>query len=595
MGSMTPSPAPRAHKTSAAAGSSRRANRRSRRRLTGLLETTLAALLIGMVLVSCESSPCPPGVLECRAANPQDDTAPGETDPGDNPSAPERPPDEVPDDECTDSCDPEIPGEPEVPAGLVSVYVSPTGSGARDGSLDEPMSLRQGLLQSVVNRSEGRGTHVLLLPGVYRSALVPEWTHTGPAPIVIEALEPGSAVVSGSDAWTGWDCVASRCTHPWHADWGVAENPWPGDVEIGPLARRRELVLVNGGNLDQVERIEDLTPGSFHVDESADVVTVELPAGVTAGGAKFEVGIRERLFDSLHWPGVMVKGIVFEHSVPRFVSAGVLIGTATTFVDVTVRLSGQIGAYLEGSDISIWRSRFSDNGGDGFLIVRVDALEVVSSETSRNNWRGARGGFDEWGVGQKIARVHDARFVNHTSIGNWSRGLWFDWDNMNIEVTGLTSCDNHSDGLRVEGNQGPIVIEGSTICSNRGFGISANGSSDVAMTDNQIIENQRGGVHFEGEQRRVTSKNGETYVVDLERWDVVGNVVTASGSASLWSVSFWDLEARSNFFSSSLIDNNLYKQSDNSRPFWLQASGSGTLTFSQWQDLTGQEANSALE
>src|SRR5690606_7250001 len=108
------------------------------------------------------------------------------------------------------------------------------------------------LQQAVRNRVNGSGTRVVLLPGTYRSILMPEWTDPGAAPIVIEAAQPGTAVISGADVWDDWSCSGSTCTHSWQYDWGTAANPWAGDVDIGPLARRRELVIVNGKNLEQV-------------------------------------------------------------------------------------------------------------------------------------------------------------------------------------------------------------------------------------------------------------------------------------------------------------------------------------------------------
>lgn len=450
-------------------------------------------------------------------------------------------------------------------------------------------------MEAVLNRAIGQGTRVVLQPGTYRTTLIPEWTDVGTAPIVIEAAEHGTAIVSGADYWGDWSCDGTLCSRPWPYDWGVAPNPWAGDVEIGPLARRRELIVVNGHNLNQAESASSLPAGTFHVDEGADRITVRLPEGVRATDAQFEVGVRGRLFNSMQWPGVTLRGIVFQHAVPAFSNAGVLVGSDTTLVNVTVRQSGQIGMYGEGENISIWRSRFDDNGGDGFLFVRVKGLEIIGSHTSYNNWRGARGDFDEWSVGQKFARVHDARLIDHTAVGNWSRGIWLDWDNMNFVIDGLTACDNRSDGMRIEGNQGPIVVENSRICNNGRFGVSANGSRNVEFSSNLVEGNRRGALHFEGEERRVGSMDGETYVVNLSDWTVAQNAISGLGDSSLWSVSFWDLNARNAFFSSSGFDANAYEQSDNSRPFVLLANGSGKLTFDQWRSVTGQDLNSTFQ
>src|SRR5690606_31273497 len=198
-----------------------------------------------------------------------------------------------------------LPGEPQAPTGLVDIYASPTGGGAKVGTLESPMTLRSALLRAVNNRVDGRGSRVVLLPGIYRSTLIPEWTDPGASPIVIEAAEAGTAIISGADVWGDWSCSGSTCTHAWPYDWGVASNPWAGDVEIGPLARRRELIVVNGQNLGQVQSMGDLNAATFYVDEGANRVTVQLPFGVDPDEALIEIGVRARLFDSLHWPNVM--------------------------------------------------------------------------------------------------------------------------------------------------------------------------------------------------------------------------------------------------------------------------------------------------
>lgn len=550
--------------------------REGRMRSSAIVANMMLVSLVAILLAACGTSACPPGVAGCESGPPVNEQ-------------PKDPP--VPGEEPGES-DP-IAGEPKVPAGLQVIYVAPDGYG-RDGSRESPMGLRDGLQQAVVNRVNGKGTKVVLLSGTYRTTMMPVWTDDGSAPIVVEAAEPGEAIVTGSDIWTSWECDGPTCTHEWRYDWGVADNPWPDDVDIGSLARRRELVVVNGIILEQVRNEGDLLPGTFFVDESSDKLVVELPEAVSPSDAIFEVGVRHRLLDTLSWPGVMVRGIVFQHTVPEFITAGILVGTGTTLVNVTVRDNGQIGMYAEGDNISIWRSVFNHNGGDGFLLRRIRGLDMISSHSSYNNWRGALGRFDEWGVGQKILRVHGARLINHTAIGNWSRGIWLDWDNEDFVIKGLTACNNRNDGLRIEASQGPVTVTDSVICSNGGFGVSGNGSTHVEFSGNRVEGNRRGALHFEGEERHVGSMDGSDFVLNLEDWFMSDNYIAGADDSTLWTVAFWDLDARSDFFSSSTFDNNRYEQPDNERPFAFLASGSARLTFEQWRSATGQEANSTI-
>src|SRR5690606_9478060 len=220
-------------------------------RTTRIVSLMLVALVVALLLASCGTSTCPPGVQNCEiTVPPSGDESPtdGPADPTEDPSGPtDEPgqPDEEPGGPGTPGDEPEdpegpsdLPGEPLPPSGLVRIYASPTAGGSRDGSEASPMSLRSALLQAVRNRVDGIGTHIVLLPGTYRSTLIPEWTGDGPAPIVIEAAQSGTSIISGADVWSDWDCSGSICTRSWPYNWGVAPNPWAGDVDIGPLARR---------------------------------------------------------------------------------------------------------------------------------------------------------------------------------------------------------------------------------------------------------------------------------------------------------------------------------------------------------------------
>jgi hypothetical protein len=73
----------------------------------------------------------------------------------------------------------------------------------------------------------------------------------------------------------------------------------------------------------------------------------------------------------------------------------------------------------------------------------VKTLLFEDNETSANNWRGAMGKFYGWAVaGVKSMRVHDGIYRRHRSVDNLTRGMWFDYDNVNIEVDNAILCSN---------------------------------------------------------------------------------------------------------------------------------------------------------
>ena len=377
---------------------------------------------------------------------------------------------------------------------------------------------------------------------------------------------------------------------------GAEPNPWPNDIDVGEAARRREIVFVDGQNLDQVMARADLAPGAFYVDEGASRIYLAPPSGTTPSNAVVEVGVRPTLYDGTGFENVVLRGLVFEHAASAFLQSALYVGSRTTLRDVDVSWNGQTGAYLSGDNISLLNTTMNDNGGDGFAVDRARELLFDTTETSRNNWRGIRGGFDDWAVGQKLAHVHGGVIRNHTSMDNFARGFWFDWDNKDILVDNLVSCGNTMDGLRLEGSQGPLTVTNSTLCDNHRFGMSANGVHNLTFTHNTVNDNAQAQLYLVEELRHVEDyETGAAYDLTLQDWNVHDNLISGTGDAVLWGAVFWDRDARTRFLASSSVDENTYVQPDRGNVFNMLGSGEGTLAFPTWQEATQQDGRSTFQ
>lgn len=482
-------------------------------------------------------------------------------------------------------------------ANLVPLHVSPNGNDDAAGSDSAPLkSIRAALEVAFANRSQGNGTRIILADGTYREMIDGYGAPDGEAPIVIEAATQHGAIITGSDVWTGWQCSGGVCTHGWPYQWGAEPNPWPSDIDVGEIARRREVVFVDGHNLDQVMDRASLAPGSFFVDEGASLIYLAPPSGTSLADAAVEVGVRPTLYDGTGFENVALRGLVFEHAASAFLQSALYIGSRTTLQDVDISWNGQTGAYISGDNISLLNTSMNDNGGDGFAVDRARQLLFDTTETSRNNWRGIRGGFDDWAVGQKLAHVHGGVIRNHTSVDNFARGLWFDWDNKDILVDNLVSCGNTMDGLRLEGSQGPLTVTNSTLCENQRFGMSANGVHNLTFTRNTVNDNLQAQVYLVQELRHVQDfETGETYDLTLQDWHVHDNLISGKGDAFLWGTVFWDRDARARFLSSSNVDENTYVQPDRGDAFNMLGSGEGLIAFPTWQEATQQDARSTFQ
>jgi hypothetical protein len=505
--------------------------------------------------------------------------------------------------------EPEPDPEPEVPppAGpspeydhLIQIHVNPSHPSASDlnaGTEAAPLAtIRAGLDAAfTLRRVQGKGARVLVYPGTYRETINTVYANVGDALIVVESLEPRKAIISGSDVWLNWACVGGICTKSWPYDWGTAENPWANNVEIGPLARRREIVFVNGQNLDQHLSLSELTPGSFFVDEVADKIHLMPPSGVNLAQATVEVGVRGHLLRAQALHDVVLKGLVFQHSASPFRTSAVEIVDQRNVLleDCEIRWNGQGGLSLLGHDLHVRDCEMSNNGSSGVTATRSTNVSLTDTETATNNWRGYRVNYMTWAVGHKFSRLHGLTITRHRSVDNMTRGLWLDTDVKDAVLDGLYLCGNKKDGIFLEALQGPITIRNSVICNNTDAGILGGTVVGLTLEGNRIEHNAGDQIRISGTaNRKITDwRTGTVMYLNSEGWRVHGNTVTGSGSQLLYETTLSSTNWN-HLISTSSFDRNRYAQPNASKVF--RVGGGGLVTFSEWRTRVSDEANSTF-
>jgi hypothetical protein len=480
------------------------------------------------------------------------------------------------------------------PRALQDIHVSvEAGADGNSGAAEAPLaSLGEGLRRALENRGRGRGSRVLLHPGTYREAIEGYFDSRG-APIVIQALQPGKAIVSGSDVWNGWSCAAT-CTHAWPYTWGEAPNPWP-EASITPPGLRREMVFVDGRPLGQrLSRAELLRePGTFLVDEPRAEIHVNPPAGADLTRALVEVAVRPLLFRAQKLHDLTLDGIVFQHAASPIGEAAVVIVDEDDVAirNVTVQHNNWDGLSLSsGSRISVRGSVMNRNGGSGIGAYRTTALLLDGNETSFNNWRGAMGGLDGWAVGQKFLLQRGLTIRRHTSVGNASHGLWLDWDNRDVLIEDVRLCGNRRSGLFLELSPGPITVRDGLFCDNGESGIMTSALHRFTLEGNAISGNRHSGIDISGDYGvtitdRVTSV---PYTLRNEDWRWRRNAIVAGDGAMLVTTTLprreWDHLMRS-----ADLDEAHYAAAA-ARPF--QGPGGRSFDLRGWRAATGQDRNS---
>ena len=505
--------------------------------------------------------------------------------------------------------DPEPEPEPGVPPAdpspdydhLVQLHVNPSHPAASDlnaGTEAAPLATIRGGLDAAftLRRREGQGARVLVYPGTYRESINTVYANVGDALIVIESLEPRQAIISGSDVWVNWACSGGICTKTWPFDWGTDVNPWAKSIEIGPLARRREIVFVNGKNLDQHLSLGALTPGSFFVDEVANKIHLMPPSGVNLAQATVEVGVRGQLLRAQALHHVVLKGLVFQHAASPFRTSAVDIVDQRNVLleDCEIRWNGQGGLSLLGHDLRVRDCEMSNNGGSGVTSTRSTNVSLTDTETAANNWRGYRVNYMTWAVGHKFSRVHGLTITRHRSVDNMTRGLWLDTDVKDAVLVDLYLCGNKKDGIFLEALQGPVTIRNSVMCHNVNAGILGGTVVGLTLEGNRVEHNAGDQIRISGRSdRKITDwRTGQVMYLHNEGWRVHGNTVTGSGSELLYETTL-PLTNWNHLISTSSIDGNRYVQPDASKVF--RVGGGGLVTFSEWRSRVSDEANSTFQ
>ncbi len=383
-----------------------------------------------------------------------------------------------------------------------TIYVSPSGGGNHSGSDQaNPMTLQAAL--SSIGSADVR---ILLLDGRYR-----EYYNIGPGDnvIVLEAQNPGQAIICGSDIVTSWHDEGNGVySIQWNHNWGLNHDQFyfPGDRTRYNL--RRELLFVDGRRL--LQRVNEDTSGSavnaaslnqgeFTVDEPSDRMLFKPPAGVAmTAGTFIEVGIRG--YDSGTYPNdgrtifridghshVKVSGLVFQHAVNYILQHPVL------------EFAGGGGSDVNGwpVNIKIEHCAFVDNNGVGLGISTYSDVTVLDCDISENGERGAGGGwlrnvliqdcridyngwrFGPWLVGHDMAgikffdgadsdswfkaRSDNIQFIRCRFRGNQCKSYWVDYFGTDITIDSCLFEDGGYSAIEQEVTPGPLTVTDSVI------------------------------------------------------------------------------------------------------------------------------------
>lgn len=418
----------------------------------------------------------------------------------------------------------------------------------------------------------GIPTQLTIAPGKYREQLTLVGTNSpSTASLRIVAAVPRSVVISGSvdrssaaefrpvndnrglyeiDYERARGCVAETindsngrydiCSNPKHVLSGYSDLLFLDGIRARQVLDENLLVTATPANNES---------GLYYVDAAKKRILVK-PKSATP--SLVEVGARDLLLYVQDLNDVEISGLIFEHATTPWANgrAAAVVNRASKLrIDNSVfsRNNGVGLNISRSSNVTVSRSVMNANGKDGINTFQAQNIVIRDSSTNYNNWRGRLTDYKVWWLGNKITYTNSMRIENHTSIGNYSTGLWLDLDNRNIRIINPVIRGNARNGLYLEASPGPISVEGGDIRDNWEHGIKGalvenvsihattitnNGIANRRLASDSALKNSEVFVAFDqGYKTGRTLTNwqtGQPYQVALKNWTI--NAASMSNS-----------------------------------------------------------------
>jgi parallel beta-helix repeat protein len=462
-------------------------------------------------------------------------------------------------------------------------------------------------------------TRIIIRPGIYREQVRleddREWsTHQI---LILEAETQGTVILSGSDIYTDWVEESNHYVHGWEHKWGFAGTEYD-HLPFKDLGRRTELVAIGHTRLKQYLSLDELTEGSFCVDETSEKIYMIPPGGTLSEDVDVEVGMRKRQLEIIGRANVVIRGIHFIHSrgaldyaTCRFVyCSNVLVEDCSMYNNSTMGLLANHTA-----NITIRRVNSLHNGGNGFDSYNLQNSIIEDCNFSYNCWRSHHAQiYHYFPAGTKNVRMKNCLIRNNEFIGNLATGCWLDVNCEFIDVEGNVAMENNRYGIYTETNCGPVTLRNNRASCNNYSGLQVAESWNVTLTGNTLFQNRGTQLGIRG---TIRSQYGEdpkewTYAADTRsseiryRYEpanlvVTGNILFSESETS--HLISHGVGGRFNLYqhvNTYVGDTNTFFHTSSSEALHAVPIYSDSLSFEDWKDvtleewteLTGQDGNS---
>jgi len=396
-------------------------------------------------------------------------------------------------------------------------------------------------LQAAVGKAKGTPTKIIVSDGAYRNYIDIESDENL---LIIEAENTGKAKITGADRVEEIrEITDGLYAFHWPHNWGMGSTVFKGYKPEYWLARRKEMVFVNGLRLNMRMTVKEngdvfdpvnpaeLEAGEFTVDEDGDSVFFTMPegAGLSAetvvevtirGTAEREYGNNSGiLMDVVEHPNLVLRGLVFTQSGNHIKSDPAFrIRSNSSGGNDRRHLSEHIliedcqfienksgGFKMQNSrNVTIRRCRFANNGINGASTNCLENVIFDSCSFSGNNWAGGHWMAGHHGAGIKMlsGQDKDGWFPQKTDNvllrkcimrKNHCPGYWQDYGGNNITLEQCLIEDNKSRGVDNEMTFGKFTLKNCVIRNNGICNVQVYGASNMTIDGCTIYGATTGG------------------------------------------------------------------------------------------------------
>ncbi|MFW5877579.1 MAG: right-handed parallel beta-helix repeat-containing protein [bacterium] len=484
----------------------------------------------------------------------------------------------------------------------------PNASDMNTGSNPEyPLSTLSKALETTKNIP----SRITIFPGSYREYLDIFSSEL----LIMEAFEPGTVFISGSDVFTSWIKKGSFYTAPWQYDWGYFDDSdfCFGPCEMNNLQKRREMLFVNGHNYKQVLSLDSLIEGSFFIDEFNDRVFLFPKDGFNPNEEQVEISVRGYdIYDKgrngslvratvYGGKGLVFKGITFEHAANIAHQGCVSVSNTDNLLieNCTFQWNNGVGLELENcSQLTLKNSIMRQNGQRGMGIGSGENMLLEDLKISGNNWRmNADNMISHDAAGIKIfGSTKNVVLKNIHAYDNYCHAVWFDWNNENYRIMNSVLENNQEAGLMLEGSRKPAYVI-NCIMRNNDIGIKGYGHANVTIDSCNVFANN---IQLSlGQDGRIVRQDDD-WEINSRNWKIFHSKFLATDKSQK-VLSFFEYHnpkvpssfATTDFFKTVRADFNSYYHPTDKKIFPDGKSLSSTpLSLKEWKKATRQDQNS---